>query len=214
MDKLSRREMVIEALLDPYDSLGPERRKHLATMLEASDEPTSIPVSHDKEPHDIMQRYKAERTTLGEAISEIRRYGEDCVRRAVEPTVKLPTVRAFACSDRCKLATKILSQAIADSKPTDDLKFEVTVRDEYGERALKDWVNSGPAAHSKSQQRRFDAMREAQPSGDLDSDPVGECDRCGRKTWDQKAVGCMDHLTQPHGGPCGGTFNGLPARTI
>jgi hypothetical protein len=45
--------------------------------------PAEPPAPQDREPHNIMQRYKAERTTLGEAITEIRRYGEECARRAM-----------------------------------------------------------------------------------------------------------------------------------
>ena len=52
----------------------------LVRNLRAAAEP---PAPQDREPHNIMQRYKAERTTLGEAITEIRRYGEECARRAM-----------------------------------------------------------------------------------------------------------------------------------
>lgn len=40
----------------------------------------------------------------------------------------------------------------------------------------------------------------------LTAAPVGECNRCHRKTWDEENLGTEDRMTQPDGGPCGGTF--------
>lgn len=42
------------------------------------------------------------------------------------------------------------------------------------------------------------------------NDPAsGECNRCHRKTWDAETIGTEDRMTQPDGGPCGGTFEAL-----
>lgn len=41
---------------------------------------------------------------------------------------------------------------------------------------------------------------------------VGKCDGCGRMTWNQGVIGTTDTMTQPAGGPCGGTFVAFAAR--
>lgn len=43
----------------------------------------------------------------------------------------------------------------------------------------------------------------------LNAPAIGECNRCHRKTWDAETVGTEDRMTQPDGGPCGGTFEVL-----
>lgn len=48
---------------------------------------------HENEPHLIMMRYKAGRSTLAEAAAEIRAYGAECVRRAAEPTTTIPVIQ-------------------------------------------------------------------------------------------------------------------------
>lgn len=45
---------------------------------------------------------------------------------------------------------------------------------------------------------------------DLLGAPVGECNRCHRKTWDEATLGTEDRMTQPDGGPCGGRFEPTP----
>lgn len=39
-----------------------------------------------------------------------------------------------------------------------------------------------------------------------DAPPLAECNRCGRKTWDESGVGIEDRMPQPDGNPCGGRF--------
>lgn len=38
------------------------------------------------------------------------------------------------------------------------------------------------------------------------ADPVGECNRCHRETWDASVIGTDDTMRQPSGFPCGGRF--------
>jgi hypothetical protein len=45
----------------------------------------------------------------------------------------------------------------------------------------------------------------------LDAAPLGECRRCGRKTWAAGELGAKDRMTQPDGGPCGGLVVALCA---
>lgn len=43
------------------------------------------------------------------------------------------------------------------------------------------------------------------PLGDwLNAPPLGQCNRCGRQTWEASEVGAEDRMTQPDGNPCGG----------
>ncbi|MCB2412368.1 DUF550 domain-containing protein [Demequina sp. TTPB684] len=39
-----------------------------------------------------------------------------------------------------------------------------------------------------------------------DDPPVGKCTKCGRSTWDKSSIGSVDHMPQPSGVTCGGTF--------
>lgn len=44
---------------------------------------------------------------------------------------------------------------------------------------------------------------------DYFADPVGQCSKCGRKTWEPGMVGQTCHMPQPPGAPeptCSGTF--------
>lgn len=41
-------------------------------------------------------------------------------------------------------------------------------------------------------------------------EPVGICDRCGRKAWDRSELDAADQMLQPGGAPCGGQFIALP----
>lgn len=43
---------------------------------------------HEREPLNIIMRYKAERTTIAEAAAQIRAYVAECMRRASEPTAQ------------------------------------------------------------------------------------------------------------------------------
>jgi hypothetical protein len=43
---------------------------------------------HEREPLNIIMRYKAQRTTEAEAAAEIRAYVAECMRRADEPQAK------------------------------------------------------------------------------------------------------------------------------
>jgi hypothetical protein len=47
---------------------------------------------HEREPLNIIMRYKAERTTIAEAAAEIRAYVAECMRRAAEPPCAHPWV--------------------------------------------------------------------------------------------------------------------------
>jgi hypothetical protein len=38
----------------------------------------------------------------------------------------------------------------------------------------------------------------------LDAPPLGQCNRCHRKTWSPDELGAEDRMTQPDGNPCGG----------
>lgn len=49
-------------------------------------------------------------------------------------------------------------------------------------------------------------MTSTAPHPDPNDPHVGECNRCHRKTWDAETIGTEDRMTQPDGGPCGGTF--------
>lgn len=44
---------------------------------------------------------------------------------------------------------------------------------------------------------------------DLNLEPVGKCDVCGRKIWKFETVGRLDLMTQPDGSQCGGRFIAL-----
>lgn len=41
-------------------------------------------------------------------------------------------------------------------------------------------------------------------------EPVGICDRCGRKAWDRSELDTTDRMLQPDGAPCGGQFIAFP----
>lgn len=41
---------------------------------------------------------------------------------------------------------------------------------------------------------------------DLDSEPLGQCNRCGRDFWKRESIGTVDEMTQPDGEICGGRF--------
>lgn len=41
-----------------------------------------------------------------------------------------------------------------------------------------------------------------------DDEPLGECNRCRRQTWDPAELGLEDRMTQPDGNPCGGRLVG------
>lgn len=43
----------------------------------------------------------------------------------------------------------------------------------------------------------------------LDAPPLGECNRCHRKTWSVAELGTEDRMTQPDGNPCGGRVSVL-----
>jgi hypothetical protein len=45
----------------------------------------------------------------------------------------------------------------------------------------------------------------------LDAEPVGQCRRCGRKTWSDMEIGREDRMTQPDGDPCGGRIEATGA---
>lgn len=42
-----------------------------------------------------------------------------------------------------------------------------------------------------------------------DAAPLGQCNRCHRKTWSESELGIEDRLTQPDGNPCGGRIVSL-----
>jgi hypothetical protein len=41
---------------------------------------------------------------------------------------------------------------------------------------------------------------------DLNLEPIGHCDRCGRKVWKRETIGAVDEMKQPGGSICGGRF--------
>lgn len=45
-----------------------------------------------------------------------------------------------------------------------------------------------------------------QSADDLNLEPIGSCNRCGRKYWKRETTGAIDSMVQPNGGICGGRF--------
>jgi hypothetical protein len=45
-----------------------------------------------------------------------------------------------------------------------------------------------------------------QSAYDLNREPLGSCNRCGRKYWKRETTGTFDSMVQPNGGICGGRF--------
>lgn len=72
-----------------YSALVTLRAGALNRLVEAAraalEPPAPNDEMHEREPLNIIMRYKAERTTIAEAAAEIRAYVAECMRRAVEP---------------------------------------------------------------------------------------------------------------------------------
>jgi len=68
--------------------------------------------------------------------------------------------------------------------------------DEESERRLADYVASRQPA-------------KASEPIDFNLEPIGKCDKCGRKVWKADTLGKIDEMTQPDGSQCGGRFVAL-----
>ena len=101
-----------------------------------------------------------------------------------------------------------------DNENETDLCFRLYTEDrhepgKYGEpmpKGMYCWFFEYP---EEGQLLLKDEPTAAKAADDLNLEPIGKCDRCGRKVWKADTLGLLDEMTQPNGSKCGGRFVAL-----
>lgn len=73
-----------------------------------------------------------------------------------------------------------------------------------------DWCHEhGYREHKRGSPACERAAQKASEPIDLNLEPIGKCNKCGRKVWKPDTLGKLDEMTQPDGSQCGGRFIAL-----
>ena len=120
-----------------------------------------------------------------------------------EGSVDIRTLKAMR-ELRCLRATHETSVHLGWNE--EERKCLIQYHDFHG-RQMPD--PEGAAHRYRAEQLRRSLPLKASEPIDLNLEPIGKCNKCGRKVWKPDTLGKLDEMTQPDGSQCGGRFIAL-----